>query len=323
MPRLYSQRMLNPFHGIVNIAEIEGADGICRDGVNWTLYIQGAKEATDFADGVQARVSLPGIKFGTWSEKTGLHRAPVRFVTDYDQLDALGCRLLSLVKNTSEQVPFPLRDLYELWLLEAGADALPLALLESSCDPITPEPAEPLRWTAGQAARSSFRSDQNDTQASHTPAADRLTHQVNAAAGPVPRTQWFHRQPDGSGRGLSCSLGVAYPSGRVLPSAAFPELLLRETRETSIDRDLVRAHLAWQAPWLLALQGLGRSRRSQLEKDACKRALLVSELYLTYPEIIDEAAIKAARVEAKLRLASSGGKEQEGGPATTFFVPGN
>jgi len=71
------------------------------------------------------------------------------------------------------------------------------------------------------------------------------------------------------------------------------------------------------------LQGLRRNRRSQLEKDARKRALLVSELYPTYPEIVDEAAIKAARVEAKLRLAGSGRKEQEGGSATTFFVTGS
>ena len=37
MARLYSQRMLNRFHGIVNVAEIAGADAVWRDGVDWTL----------------------------------------------------------------------------------------------------------------------------------------------------------------------------------------------------------------------------------------------------------------------------------------------
>jgi hypothetical protein len=109
----------------------------------------------------------------------------------------------------------------------------------------------------------------------------------------------------------------------VLPSGAFPELLLRESRHSASDRKLVAAYLSWQAPWLLALQGLRADRRRQLEQDARKRALPVSELYPTYPEIIDEAAIKAARVEAKLRLSGSESEEREGTSTTTFFVTGN
>jgi hypothetical protein len=315
--------MLNPFHGIVNVAEIEGADAVCRDGTNWTLYIQGARESTSLGDGREAQVRLPDIKFGTWSSDTDLHRAPVRYVTDYGHLDALGCTLLGLVKTASGQIPLPLQDNYELWLLDAGKDALPLALLKSSCDPVESENVEVFRWTAGQAARSSFRPRTEDANAAGIPAADRLTDLVNTAAGPGPGVQWFQRRQDGSGQGLSCSERTADLIGRVLPSMAFPELLLRESWERDSDRDLVRAYLAWQAPWLLALQGLRPESRRRLEKEACKRALLLSELYRTYPSIIDRAAIKAARVEASLRLAAAGSKTQEGSAATTFFVTGN
>jgi hypothetical protein len=49
VPRYYSQRMLNPDHGMVNVVELTGADAVSRDCVNWTLYIQGGSE--EAADG--------------------------------------------------------------------------------------------------------------------------------------------------------------------------------------------------------------------------------------------------------------------------------
>jgi hypothetical protein len=45
MPQYYSQRMLNPYHGLVQVVEIDGADAVSRDGLTWTLYLQGEQEA--------------------------------------------------------------------------------------------------------------------------------------------------------------------------------------------------------------------------------------------------------------------------------------
>ncbi len=78
MPRYFSQRMLNPYHGIVNVVEITGVDAVCRDGVNWMLYIQGVTEIERWDDGAERKVSLPDIKFGTWSRTAGLKRAAER-----------------------------------------------------------------------------------------------------------------------------------------------------------------------------------------------------------------------------------------------------
>ena len=156
MPRFFSERMLNPYHGIVNVVEIEGADAVCRDGITWTLYIQGEREREQFDDGSVHEVQLPDIKFGTWSKPGGLRRAPVRYVTDYDHLDMIGSRLLSAVKSRADRLPFDQQDRYELWLLDRN-EARPLALLQSACSESATHRIETVRWNPGETARGSFR----------------------------------------------------------------------------------------------------------------------------------------------------------------------
>ncbi len=92
------QRMLIPYHGIVNLVEIDGADAVCRDGVDWMLCIQGGTEPEPGNDGFGQQVSLPDLEFGDWSRATGLKRTSVRHVTDYHRLDQIGGRLLEAVK---------------------------------------------------------------------------------------------------------------------------------------------------------------------------------------------------------------------------------
>ncbi len=67
MREAYSQRMLNPFHGVVNVVQVPGADAVSRDGVHWNLYIQGDSEAVACADGSRHQVALPDVKYGSWS----------------------------------------------------------------------------------------------------------------------------------------------------------------------------------------------------------------------------------------------------------------
>ena len=173
-PCYYSQRMLNPHHGMVNVVELPGADAVSRDGFSWTLYIQGGIETEEYADG-RVEIPLPVIKFGTWSESTGLRRAPVRYVTDYERLDLVGERLLAAIKAGTDRVPFPQCDRYELWLLDRSDD-LPLVLLQSSCDVSDTGRIEATRWRSGQAARDSFHSELFGERGN---AADLLACRVN------------------------------------------------------------------------------------------------------------------------------------------------
>ncbi len=308
--------MLNPYHGLVNVVEVPGADAVSRDGLDWVLYIQGGCESELMADGRRVDVPLPDVKFGTWNRRDGLRRSPVRYVTDYPQLDAVGGELLERVKAAAGAVPFPQADRYEYWLLHAD-DNLPLALLDSACDLEEMRDDGPRRWNPGQAAREGFRpeADLLPLGGDDSPAAV-LAQRVNAAAGRRPRALWYRRGADGSASPVARSAAT-------LPSTVFPELLLRADWADSRDSALAAAYLQWQAPWLLALQGISRRSRVRLEQSARARALLVDRLHLTYPEVLDATFLKAARVEAALRRSAAGVDGEIEGPAHSFFVSGN
>jgi len=319
MARYFSQRMLNPYHGIVNVVEIEGADAVSRDGIHWMLYIQGGTELEQSDGGSRTDVPLPDIKFGTWSRREGLRRAPVRYVTDYEQLDWLGSRLLDAVKGCADRVPFPHGDKYELWLLDADM-MMPLAALHSGCKASDATTISSITWTPGQAARESFRYSRDPEEALGD--ADRLAALVRKAAGEKPTAQWFLRTDDRGGIGLGCNRDLAGLQGRRLCGDVFPELLLRSEWESQNDAELVAGFHTWQAPWLLALQTLSRQTRRRLETAARLRAMLVDQLHPNYPEIINQAAITAARVEAALRRSSDQGVEDDP-TRSSFFVTGN
>jgi hypothetical protein len=286
--------MLNPFHGIVNVVEIPGADAVSRDGRDWTLYIQGELEYERTDSGRLVPVPTPDTKFGIWSAERGLKRAPVRFATDYPRLAAIGSQLLAAVKANAGAVPFALCDRYELWLLH-GAEAVPLALLDSACDAPAAADRPPTRWRAGSRCEQAFR---------HGAAAgERLTRLVNGAAGSPARAQWFVRAAGGGGLGLA-GAGIPAPlHGRRLPAAAFPERLLRVDWPEPDDAALVEAFLAWQAPWLLQLQHLAVATRSDLERHACVHAPALAAAYRLLPTVVDRGRVTAALVEARLRAA--------------------
>lgn len=313
MIRCYGHRMLNPFHGIVNVVEIPGADAVSRDGVDWALYLQGGTEREFDDQGNAFDVELPDIKFGTWSAADGLRRAPVRSVVDYQWLDSLGGQLLEAVKRNADRVPFPLQDCYELWLLDD--DGLPLALLDSCCEP----PSEPLpenpKWSPGQRAHAEFLLPETGfTNPSH-----RLAELVNAAAGKVPRARWFLRDSQGCGQEWI----EQSSSGRRLEAERFPRLLLRQTWSNPEQRLLVRAFVEWQAPWLLCLQGLGTGTRRNLEQAGCRQAVRLARLYRLYPRIEDRHRFRAALVEAELRRAAAKDEGRQHAADLNFFVSGN
>lgn len=305
--RRYARRMLNPFHGIASLVETARADAVSRDGLNWTLYIQGERSLERGDDGISRAVQTPDIKYGTWSPKQGLTRAPVRSMADYAQVEQEGAELLQAIEASLTGLPFPLADGYELWLLDGETD-LPLALIDSAC------PLEELsrdrepRWNPGLQARQSFGSP---SLAQHTGVAPGKAHAevlarvVADASGPRPRAQWFERGGDGSGVGLE---GIALPPhlrGRRLNPGCFPELLLAEDWSSPWIKALVADFLAWQSPWLLLLQHLEPATRTRLEGLAAGRAQEIARQYRLYPEVVNPKGLTAALVEVRLRAASA------------------
>lgn len=319
MPRCYSQRMLNPFYGIINIVEINGADAVCCDGESWMLFVHSEPEYTVLEDGSQHRTETPDIKFGVWSARDGLQRSPVRNPADYDFVEHAGRNLLDIVKARSAEVPFPLQDHYELWLLDNDFE-LPLVLLASACSRRQMREDVSLQWRAGMSAKDHFhvKAELGRALGSENPAA-RVGRIVNDAAGQRPKAQWFYRSEKGSGQAIVDINTELRMSGRVLPPEAFPEQLLRSHWPDETEQSLVRAYLDWQAPWLLMLQHLSDATRDRLEQAAGRNAMLLAESHTLFPKIMDQARIVAARVEASLQRAAGG--ERDSNPLGDALFP--
>ncbi|MFP5507239.1 MAG: hypothetical protein ACLGH6_13670, partial [Gammaproteobacteria bacterium] len=318
----YSQRLVNPFRGILSVVETEDADAVSSDGVHWALYIHGETEDVRMSDGSLRDVVLPDIKFGDWSARDGLKRSPVRNVADLDRLDAIGSHLLEAVKRAASDIPFPLRDQDELWLLDR--DDRPLALLCVAVNEGERETPQNLSWRPGEIAKARFVSDHELVNADAGRCAGLVVEDlINAACGARPRAQWFWRSSDGSGVGQD---GVAIDSaimGRTLAAGEFPPLLLGTAWAAPRERALIEEFLDWQAPWLLQLQHLSRDARARLEQLAARRPGEVAKCHRLYPEVIDADRLTAARVEAQLRgaLDNPTGAEQDAYAVDVTLIP--
>jgi hypothetical protein len=300
----YAQRLLNPFRGTMQVIRHASAEAVSLDGLNWDIYVANDSLLDGLAN--SARVQVSDIRFGHWSEAGGLKRGPLYPSQDFRRMEAMGAVVYAHLTRVHANVPFPLRDIHECWLLDA--DGMPLALLHSALE-ANPEPG-PVKaaWSTGLAARERFNPVPEWLPGE---AARRLDAYVNGLAGPAPATRWFRREPDGAGTA---------PDGTTLPATAFPPLLLRESGHDAAMARLVEAYLDWQAAWLLCLP-LAPEDRCRLEARARVQAGLVEALHRLYPEIIEPAALNAARVEARLLDSQAARATSEAdAAASTFYI---
>jgi hypothetical protein len=295
----YAQRLLNPFRGTMHTIKYEAAEAVTLDGVHWDIYV-----TNDFLlEGLSVNrwTQVTDIRFGTWSAEKGLTRGPIYPSDDFIRMEEMGAIVYQYLTQVHRNLPFPFRDRYELWLLDA--DQRPLALLHSVVEEGEIDLEISPQWRAGYIAQERFLSAAaSRLRREETRAADCLTEHVNTRAGKRPGAQWFRRERDRSGSGLQ---GIDIPvslAGRQLPADAFPETLIASP-EDEAHRQVVEDFHAWQAPWLLTLPELDRSTRAALEDHARRQASLVEKFYRLYPDIVDEKGLKAALVEAILSRA--------------------
>ncbi len=284
--------MLSPYRGVMHCVETGSADAVTTDGRHWTLYVRGECLYDDPAQIAAQGISVPDVKYATWSERTGLRRAPIRLPTFDDRVRREGERLLDAVRRFAPRLPFALADRYELWLLH-GDSQRPLALIDSACSAADCAlPASP-GWTPGQLCMQAL------------PAAVELKRLVGGLAGEPPRAAWFERRADGSGVRLS---GQPGPSRQ--PAAAFDQMLIDRGAIQSTAPRLIEALDSWQSPALLQLPTLAESERRRLEIQACGHAERLAEHLPLYPCLLERRAVTAALVAARLRRATG-----EGDPA--------
>lgn len=317
-PACYAQRLLNPFRGVMNIIEYQGAEAVTTDGFHWDIYVRDMTLVEDLAN--SRKVQTSDIRYGSWSPEQGLKRGALYPSEDFKQLEMLGARVYEYLLDHHDCVPFTLRDHYELWLLDRSHR--PLALLNSALYEDAIEFDCPIDWRAGHDCRKTFtpalaeqplRMDEPDN------AGDYLTRLINTTAGPEPRAQWFRRSADGYGHGVG---GINLPADlemRSLPCQAFPDFHLRLPDASPAQRQLLEAFFDWQAPCLLLLADLTGAQRAYYEQHAVRRARAVDRHYRLYPEILDIEAIRAARVEALIR-ASETTSDAEDEVMATYYI---
>ena len=299
--RCYAQRLLNPFRGVMNIIEHQGAEAVTIDGVHWDIYVRDTDLVEDLAN--NRKVQTSDIRYGSWSEQDGLRRGAIYPSNDFRVLEHRGAIVYEHLLQHCQDIPFPFQDTIELWLLDP--DHQPLGLLDSVLFREDIELDRPISWRAGRDCQRSFISPALEklptTTDNQSGAGEYLTKYINALAGSQPQAQWFQRQPDGSGDGLEGIQLSASISQRRLPGSAFPAWFLRRSGHDAAHSRLIEDFFNWQSPCLLLLQGITTKLRAELEESARSRALQVEKNFRFYPEIINPEAINAARVEARLR----------------------
>jgi len=287
----YSQRLLNPYRGTMQVIRFESAEAVSTDGLNWDIYVSN----DELRAGLEGRVQTSDIRYGHWSAKTGLKRGPLYPSEDFRRMERMGSIVYEHLLEVHERVPFPLRDRFECWLMDRAGQ--PLALLDSALDDTALDMPNSPGWRPGMAAQSGFVRSSPSVRSSEDAgcAADCLARLVNQRAATPAASLWIERDPDGSGRVIVMEGEGASPR---LPGALFPELLVAAP-DGGEDGRFLEDFLAWQAVWLLMLP-LSPSTRARLEPHVDCQPERVEGAFRLYPQILDEGPINAARVRARL-----------------------
>lgn len=294
----FSQRLLNPFRGVMNSITYESAEAVTTDGVHWDIYVIDG----ELLDGLEGKNILTSeIRYGSWSLEQGLKRGPIYPSDDFTRLEDLGAIVYEHLLSVHDRVPFPFWDRYELWLLDQARQ--PLALINSVVHEFEIDTDLPIDWRAGLACRRSFTTDMLEQicRDTGTNPGDYLTSYINLCAGERPAAQWFRRNIDGSGLGLAGINLKTNLTGRRVPAEYFPAFFLQTESHDIEHSQLIEEFLTWQAPWILLLNNLDRETRQHYEQLARRHALVVADQYRLYPQVVEESQINAARIEARLR----------------------
>ena len=291
-PRCYGIRLVNPFLGTLQVAHLGEVRALSRDGHDWEIQVLVESDTTAGWGSLNRRPAQPRYyRSGFWNPQHGLRRMPVDPSLDAQRLREGAERIIQrLQAELLQRLPFPLEDLYELWLLDNLYQ--PLALLGSTEDKTQIPRFREQRWQAVSAMQGI---------ADYTPRqAEPLERLIRQQAG---LRQWFRRGSNGEGVGLN-QLCPARLADRILPPGDFPQLLVRDEWGDARSNELTRVWSDHLAPWLLQLPGLHTTKRSSLEQAASRQPQMVESMHRLYPEVIDQQLIKTSRVAARLLQAN-------------------
>jgi len=282
MIRTYARRLLSPFIGVVQVAELRQARALSLDGRNWEVHYSTVSET-------QFRLHNPGVDpklryFLVATIEQGTVKARGRHPLGTSAVVRAAIDELSAALSGA-RLPFAAADQHEYWLLDS-ADGAPLALLQTcvgleELDQVSQHPS----WVAMPASQLAVASREAADDFYVPPVNYRLERAVEERAGSRPRADWLR-------------------GDRAVPGT-LPPCLLREDWSSDEQRKLCESYINRLAPRLLMLQGIPRDTRRRLEIAACDHIFDVDRFHGVYPEVVDDSLLKAARVEALLRRTNS------------------
>ena len=280
--KIYSKRLLLPFVGVVQVADLGWARALSLDGKNWAIrYAMHENDVTmqsrhshDPRINLSLMITIQENQHNTRVLRTGLN--PEKVNTDSQ-------RLFDALNNIT--VPFNAADHYEYWLLDSK-DEQPLAMLSSCVNADEMQRSTPRdAWLCLPAAELKVPDPDADAQDTYQPPINyRLQQLIDEHAGSKPRAIWVSRNQQSN--------------------EDFPSCLIRDEWDDQDSQRLVDLYLQRLAPRLLMIDGLPQPVRQRLEQAACDYVFEVEQFCPLYPAIIDKSLLNAARVEARLRRAN-------------------
>jgi len=286
---MYSRRLLLPFVGMVQIAELDRARALSMDGDYWSIQYrlpalgqeQTGRPKVDPGSTYTRVIGYNHAAVGTISQGR-LEHHPVPHALADEPVRAASNRLFEEV--SAARLPFDAVDRYEYWLLDAD-DGTPLALLYTGVDEedlaLTPPRPE---WHPMPASEMQVNPPEPPQRFYVPPVNYRLERMVAERAGAKPRAGWFERADPLEG--------------------GFPPCLIREDWPNEKEQLLCDRYLRRLAPRLLMIQGLPHPLRHRLEQAAREHVFEVERFHALYPEVVDHQLLTAARVEARMRRAN-------------------
>jgi len=285
MIRMYSRKLLLPYIGVIQLAELANVRALSLDGKGWAIHFalsnnENSQHQNPNSDSDYTLVAT--YQGGQLKTKPAYN---------YLQPDDAHAHIDMLCEALSTaQIPLAASDHFEYWLLDKDNEE-PLALLQTAIN--QEELARPVasrEWRAMPASQLDIQTPNASAGSAEgvyePPINYRLEKLIEARAGANPKAVWIKRSDPANDH--------------------FPPCLIREDWDNEAGQQLCDQYIERLAPRLLMMQGLSRSVRQRLEQAACKYVLDVERFYPLYPEVIDKQRMDTARVEAQLRRSNQG-----------------
>ncbi len=234
MIKTYSQRLLTPYYGQVQIAESARASALTVDGQTWEIqFIHLGNGGPIHTNSGTQSTSLRYRRAVSISDSEIRQKKVGSMLETGQTVDE---RILELTEFLADiTLPFPAADHFEYWLLDSK-DQSPLALIFScrESEQMNAYPSRP-EWTALPAAVMPIEMTEDEKSYSSAPVNYRLERLVAERAGYNPKAKWFTR--------------------RLNEEQSFPTFMLREDWQEEESADLCQRYLKRQSPRLLMLHG--------------------------------------------------------------------